>query len=269
VFDITFECPQCKGPLIVERDHIGHVLECPHCLEGITVPRGKIVNKDRFQEPPGLRRLLGEIRDREWEELRRKHQVAKGRVVQLETELASAWQSLEEKTQALATWEQATAAPSQDSINLRKQVSELAAKFAQANQTFLAGQKQQQSQLEQLRQELVSSQEECQALRKKYDSAAQALHLVAGEVDKARKEITETENLRKELSELRKAKEEAKSEIEKLRAELAESRRPKEGGADKEKVCDLEVVNTSENAVVQEVAEHGKAAKRKSHASAR
>src|ERR1041385_8834147 len=61
VADIVFNCPRCRGPIMVEKGHIGESSECPHCFEAIVVPAAAAVNKDRFVEPPGLRRILQEV----------------------------------------------------------------------------------------------------------------------------------------------------------------------------------------------------------------
>src|SRR5215216_4597311 len=77
--DIAFECPHCKGPLMAEASYEGMLFECPHCYAQLQVPGGEAVNKDRFIEPAGLRRLLEQVRDKEWEALRRKQSAGRAR----------------------------------------------------------------------------------------------------------------------------------------------------------------------------------------------
>lgn len=87
--DISFDCDHCDGPLMAEVAHEGLSAECPHCYRGILVPSGRAVNKETFIEPSGLRRILLEIRNREWESMRRRLRNAEQRTAQLEAELAS------------------------------------------------------------------------------------------------------------------------------------------------------------------------------------
>ncbi len=87
IADIAFQCPLCSGPLITEVAHAGQRFDCPHCYHEIEVPAGETINKNQFQEPQGLRRLLREVRDREWENMRRELRTAKARNAELEAEL--------------------------------------------------------------------------------------------------------------------------------------------------------------------------------------
>src|SRR5579864_2842132 len=36
--DIVFDCPHCKGELVVDLDGVGLVLNCVHCGQSVTVP---------------------------------------------------------------------------------------------------------------------------------------------------------------------------------------------------------------------------------------
>lgn len=89
VADISFQCPYCAGPLIAEAAHSGLRTDCPHCYRGIEVPKGEEINKNHFQEPFGLRRVLQQVRDQEWEIMRRELRTAKARNAKLEADLNS------------------------------------------------------------------------------------------------------------------------------------------------------------------------------------
>src|SRR4051812_4538078 len=86
--EVAFHCPLCAGPLIAWQSEAGVRTDCPHCLKPIYVPSsGKPINKNTFEEPHGLRRILQEVRDQEWESMRRKLKVSKAQNVWLEEEL--------------------------------------------------------------------------------------------------------------------------------------------------------------------------------------
>src|SRR3954468_6261258 len=71
--EIVFNCPLCRGPLIAWETDAGRTTDCPHCLKPLSIPGTEvgIVDKDTFCEPMGLRRILQEVRDSEWESIRR------------------------------------------------------------------------------------------------------------------------------------------------------------------------------------------------------
>lgn len=86
--ETVFHCPLCAGPLIAWQTDAGQRTDCPHCLRSIYVPSsGEPVDKNTFEEPSGLRRILQEVRDQEWESMRRKLRVAKAQSAWLEEEL--------------------------------------------------------------------------------------------------------------------------------------------------------------------------------------
>lgn len=87
VSDISFDCPHCQGPLMAELSHVGLTCDCPHCYAQFQVPDVRVVDKEKFVEPQGLRRVLKQVRDQEWEMLRRKLRAAKAYNAELEAEL--------------------------------------------------------------------------------------------------------------------------------------------------------------------------------------
>jgi chromosome segregation ATPase len=212
VIDVAFSCPRCNGHLIVERQLVGRDLDCPHCLQEIRIPNLRMINKDKFVEPPGLRRILQDVRDREWEDLRRKHQQSRGRVEELEAQVKVVHEELAEKTAALDRLQQSQAGD--DLASLRKQVADLSAKFVQANQTFLSGRKQHEAQCQQLREELDSARDQAQTWKRKHDEMAQALHQA----------VQDASELRSELAAARDGSGVASAELEKLEAQLEAAR---------------------------------------------
>jgi uncharacterized Zn finger protein (UPF0148 family) len=86
--EIVFNCPHCAGPLIARAGDGGRTTDCPHCHQSFAIPaQNEVINKETFSEPRGLRRILQEVRDSEWETIRRKLQETKGRVAALESEI--------------------------------------------------------------------------------------------------------------------------------------------------------------------------------------
>jgi chromosome segregation ATPase len=156
---------------MAETAHVGLNCDCPHCFAQLEVPSGDEVNKDRFVEPPGLRRLLKEVKDREWEILRRKLKASVARTAELESELHRAHTVIAEKAVA--------AKPSDDKAKeaeaLQRQVSDLSDKFHQANLAFMASRKQQDTVIEHLRRELENARGESQGFKKKNEDLARQL----------------------------------------------------------------------------------------------
>lgn len=88
--DISFECPNCAGPLIAEASYAGRTSECPHCYGAFEVPEAAAINKNVFQEPIGLRRILQEVHDQEWEKMRRELKALRARNAELESTVNAA-----------------------------------------------------------------------------------------------------------------------------------------------------------------------------------
>ncbi len=163
---------------MVDRSHVGQNAECPHCFGAIQVPESMVVNKDRLLEPPGLRRILKDVRDQEWERLRRKLVAAKARIAELETAAAAANATLAKKE---------AAEPSPLEIeNLRKQIADMSEKFVQANQAFTAGRKQYDVTLENLRKELDSAKEDAAEHRRRSEAITRAAIAANAEIEKLR-----------------------------------------------------------------------------------
>jgi DNA repair protein SbcC/Rad50 len=234
--DIVFECPRCRGPIMVERTHVGQSSECPHCFDPIEVPEVASINKDKFVEPSGLRRILNEVRDREWERMRRKLRAAKAQIGQLEQQL--------EDAKIAAADAEITAEPArEESESLRRQLAEMNEKFALANQAFTAGRKQHEFALEKLRRDLELAREEVQTLQKKQDSPVHALRAANDELDKQRQTASVTSE---EIVALRADLEWARGEARELRQQLAKVQAESE--AEKAKVFLMEAAAVGSSA---------------------
>lgn len=204
---------------MAEVSHVGMTCDCPHCYAQFQVPDAGAVDKDKFVEPQGLRRVLKQVRDQEWEMLRRKLRAAKAHNAELEAELHRVQAAL---AAAKPQEEKATEVES-----LRKQLAEVSEQFAQANQAFIAGRKQQDSVIEQLRRELGSAREETAALQKKNEELARLVQIAREETPKGRG---------KKSGEL-------EQEVQRLREELAETRSQLE--AEQAKVMVMEAAGIS------------------------
>jgi chromosome segregation ATPase len=199
--DIAFECPNCNGPLMAQVAHAGLACECPHCYVQLEVPEGNEVNKDSFVEPPGLRRVLKQVRDREMEIIRRKFIGSKARVAELEAELHRAQSALAAE-EAIPKFSADNGAELE---SLRKQLAEISDKFTAANQAFMAGRKQQDTVIEHLRRELEHARGEAQTFKKKNEDLARQLQVSLQKLENARASVSqeEVDRLQTELAELR------------------------------------------------------------------
>jgi len=90
--EIFFACPLCTQPLVARLAEAGQEADCPHCFKLIRLPSSsvEVIDKNRFEEPFGLRRILLEIRNVEWEKMRRKLHEARARIAELERQLDNA-----------------------------------------------------------------------------------------------------------------------------------------------------------------------------------
>lgn len=189
---------------MAEVAHIGITCDCPHCYAQFKVPEASTVNKEKFVEPKGLRRVLKQVRDQEWEMLRRNLRAAKAHGVELEAELHHVQTALAERVAASKPDEEKAA----EIEGLRKQLTEVGEQFAQANQAFISGRKQQDTVIEHLRRELEAARLETGAIKKKNEELARLMQSAREEIVKARDEksgdlIQEVERLREELTETR------------------------------------------------------------------
>ena len=209
IADISFDCPHCKGPLMAETAHVGLNCDCPHCFAPLEVPSGDAVNKDRFVEPPGLRRLLKEVKDREWEILRRKAKASIARIAELESELHRAHTVIAEKAAAAKPLDD----KAREAEALQREVSDLSDKFHQANLAFMASRKQQDTVIEHLRRELENARGESQGFKKKNEDLARQLQnamqmfeaarlaaSVADDIPKLQAEVTAAQDALADLS---------------------------------------------------------------------
>lgn len=155
VADISFQCPHCAGPLIAEAAHVGLRTECPHCYRGIEIPKGVEINKNHFQEPLGLRRVLQQVRDQEWEIMRRELRAAKARNAKLEADLSSPRTGSSKKGASGAAECEA----------LRKQLGAVNEQMARANAALATNREQHEAALSALRSELEQSRTEVISLR--------------------------------------------------------------------------------------------------------
>lgn len=203
---------------MAEVEHVGLACECPHCYAQFQVPDATTVNKDRFVEPPGLRRVLREIKDREWEVFRRKLKTARTRISELEAEL--------ERAQAARSSEAAAPKPSNNKEKeieqLRRQLAEIGEKFTAANQAFMAGRKQQDTVIEHLRRELETARGEAQGLRKKNEEIARQLQGAQQKVEGSRSGVSveEFKRLKEELDQARTQLTEARCQLDAEQAKV-------------------------------------------------
>jgi hypothetical protein len=162
--EIVFNCTLCNGPLIAWETDAGRTTDCPHCLKPLTIPSKnvEVVNKDTFCEPMGLRRILQEVRDTEWENIRRKLQESKARVAALETELRHA-----REQQALAAAMPAVGgeAGAQMLTQLRHELAEMAARAEETAHAVAATNQQHEVALDRLREALETVRAEVAPLR--------------------------------------------------------------------------------------------------------
>ncbi len=152
--DIAFECPACDGPLIADAAHAGLTLDCPHCFQPLVVPKGHAVSKGSYVEPLGLRRILEQVRDHEWEAMRRKLRVALAQASEMEGLLRRSESALAEAQADAASTER-----------LHGQLTELNERFAQANAMFEAARKQHERAAAELQHDLDASRAEASRLR--------------------------------------------------------------------------------------------------------
>lgn len=162
--EIVFNCTLCNGPLIAWESDAGRTTDCPHCLKPLTIPSKnlEVVNKDTYCEPMGLRRILKEVRDTEWEIIRRKLQQSKGRVAALETELRQA-----KEKQALAA---TVAAGGHDGgaqliEQMRRELAEMAGRAEETARSIAATKQQHEVALDRLREALETLRAEVGPLR--------------------------------------------------------------------------------------------------------
>jgi DNA repair exonuclease SbcCD ATPase subunit len=153
--DIAFECPQCEGPLIAEAAHAGIATDCPHCYESIEVPEGHRVNKGSYVEPLGLRRILEQVRDHEWEAHRRKLRVALAHVSELEGKLRQAESALAEQQEG-----------SSSVPPIHAQLAELQQRHAQVTTLFESTRQQHTATVVELQRQLSASRAEAEQLRR-------------------------------------------------------------------------------------------------------
>lgn len=191
--DIVFDCPLCHQPVIVEKALAGVAVSCPHCAEVIEAPADvPAVNKEIFLEPPNLRRVLSEVRDREWEEMRRKLRDSQQKVRALEAGLAN-------KVEHHSAPDAPHGGPhpaSTEVESLQRQLAESHGRFVLANQAFSAGRKQHEMALDRLRRDFETTREESLHLRKKHDENVATAANATAEAEKLRKKaIADTEKI--------------------------------------------------------------------------
>ncbi len=190
VTDISFDCPHCHGPLMADSSHVGMTCDCPHCYAQFQVPDGSEVNKDKFVEPQGLRRVLKQVRDQEWEMLRRKLRAAKAHSAELEVEL----------------------------IRVQAALAERSATPKQSDENAASGEP-----AEQLRKDLEAARLEVAAANKKNEELTLQLQSASGsasvaQTDQSKNLVAEVERLKRELSEVQ-----GKLEVEQAKVMLMEA----------------------------------------------
>jgi DNA repair exonuclease SbcCD ATPase subunit len=161
--DIAFECPECEGPLIAEAAHAGLATDCPHCYRSIEVPKGHRVNTGSYVEPLGLRRILEQVRDHEWEAHRRKLRVALAHVSELEGRLRHAENALAEQHE--------NASPLGP---LHAQLAEFQQRYAQVTALFETTRQQHTATVVELQRQLSASRAEAEQLRREKAELAAA-----------------------------------------------------------------------------------------------
>lgn len=198
---------------MAEASHVGMTCECPHCYAQLEIPSGDIVNKDKFVEPRGLRRVLKQVQDQEWEMLRRKLRAAKAHSAELEAELHRAQAALAERAAAPKPTDEKV----REVETLRKQLAEMSDKLVHANQAFIAGQKQQEAVAESLRNELGAVREELEASRAKNAELLRTLKVAAeatAKLQEKMRDATGTSQTAAELERVRKELAETQSKLE-------------------------------------------------------
>jgi chromosome segregation ATPase len=220
---------------------VGESSECPHCFDPIEVPHADTINKDKFVEPPGLRRILNQVRDREWEHMRRKLRAAKAQINQLEAQL-------DEAKASLAVAETSVAPAAEEADSLRRQLGDVTEKFSLANQAFTAGRKQHDSALEKLRRDLELSREEVQVLQKRHDALRASNEDLEDQLKIGSAVGQEMDRLKADL-------EWARGEVTDLRQQLAKAQAEHE--AEKAKVFLMEAAAVGAAAATSKPAEAG------------
>ena len=81
--DIIFNCPNCQGELVVDRDGAGLSVPCPHCGQALTIPEYSSTPPPEPAEPPPPARRF-DFTNKPREELERrfnelKHQLKENR----------------------------------------------------------------------------------------------------------------------------------------------------------------------------------------------
>lgn len=184
--EIVFNCTLCNGPLIAWETDAGRTTDCPHCLKPLTIPSKdvEIVNKDTFCEPMGLRRILQEVRDSEWENIRRKLQESKGRVAVLEAELR---QAQEKQSLAAAVSLGGGDAGAQLLTDMRGERAEMAARAEETTRTIAATKQQHEVALDRLREALEIVRAEVGPLREENAEMLRLLGEARAELEAERK----------------------------------------------------------------------------------
>jgi DNA repair exonuclease SbcCD ATPase subunit len=197
--EIVFNCTLCNGPLIAWETDAGRTTDCPHCLQPLTIPSTnvEVVNKDTFCEPMGLRRILQEVRDSEWETIRRKLQESKARVAVLEAELRAA---REQQALAAAVALGGDDAGAQLLAHMRRELAQMAARAEETARTIAATKQQHEVALDRLREALEIVRAEVGPLREENAAMLQLLGSAREELDAERKTaaVTKEELARKE-----------------------------------------------------------------------
>jgi DNA repair exonuclease SbcCD ATPase subunit len=197
--EIVFNCTLCNGPLIAWETDAGRTTDCPHCLKPLTIPTNdvEIVNKDTFCEPMGLRRILQEVRDSEWENIRRKLQESKARVAGLEAELRAAH---EKQALAAAVALGGGDAGAQLLTDMRRELAEMAARADETKRAVAATRQQHEVALDRLREALETLRAEVGPLREENAGMLRLLGAARAELDVERKAtaVAKEELVRKE-----------------------------------------------------------------------
>jgi DNA repair exonuclease SbcCD ATPase subunit len=184
--EIVFNCTLCNGPLIAWETDAGRTTDCPHCLKPIAIPSNdvEIVNKDTFCEPMGLRRILQEVRDNEWENIRRKLQQSKARVASLEKELR---ESHEKQALAAAVALGGGDAGAQLLADMRRELAEMGARAEETTRAIAATKQQHEVALDRLREALETVRAELAPLREENAGMLRLLEIARVELEAERK----------------------------------------------------------------------------------
>jgi len=186
--EIVFNCTLCNGPLIAWETDAGRTTDCPHCLQPLLIPSKdvEIVNKDTFCEPMGLRRILQEVRDSEWENIRRKLQESKARVVALEGELRQAQEKLA-LTSAVALGDGDAGA--QLVAQTRRELAEMTARAEATARAGAATKQQHEVALDRMREALETIRAEVGPLREENAEMLRQLGTARAELEAERKAV--------------------------------------------------------------------------------